>query len=229
MKYEGFYLAEPIFHSIQGQGVNIGKNVVFIRLPLCNLSCPDCDSKFSWEMNQGLFVKFEEIYNYIVKTRANGVVITGGQPMLYQDEICQFMDVLKEIVPVQIQTNGTIPVSQNMINHRYNIRYNISPKISSFYPDVKDSIIYDSLKTYMYSGSKFIFKFVVNSQSDIQQIRNIQNDLQILDDEIYLMPACITTEQQFSKQQEIVNMCLKYGYNYSPRLHILIWNNKRGV
>jgi organic radical activating enzyme len=33
-----------IFKSIQGEGSNFGKQVIFIRLGNCNLKCPWCDT-----------------------------------------------------------------------------------------------------------------------------------------------------------------------------------------
>ena len=38
-----------IFHSIQGEGANIGKPAVFLRLGFCNLKCTWCDAKYTWD------------------------------------------------------------------------------------------------------------------------------------------------------------------------------------
>ena len=36
-----------IFKSIQGEGYNFGKEVVFLRLGKCNLKCPWCDTNWN--------------------------------------------------------------------------------------------------------------------------------------------------------------------------------------
>ena len=33
-----------VFRSIQGEGKWLGTDVIFIRLPGCNLKCPFCDT-----------------------------------------------------------------------------------------------------------------------------------------------------------------------------------------
>ena len=35
-----------IFDSIQGEGLNLGKQATFIRLAGCNLNCPWCDTNW---------------------------------------------------------------------------------------------------------------------------------------------------------------------------------------
>ncbi|NIO36533.1 hypothetical protein GTO27_02395, partial [Candidatus Bathyarchaeota archaeon] len=38
-----------IFYSIEGEGIEIGRPEVFIRLAECNLRCTWCDTKYTWE------------------------------------------------------------------------------------------------------------------------------------------------------------------------------------
>ena len=41
-----------IFHSIQGEGLNLGKPAVFLRLALCNLACTWCDTRYTWDWKE---------------------------------------------------------------------------------------------------------------------------------------------------------------------------------
>jgi len=45
-----------IFFSIQGEGINIGKPAIFLRLYYCNLYANECDTKYTW-VNQKMLKK----------------------------------------------------------------------------------------------------------------------------------------------------------------------------
>ena len=38
------YKVNEIFNSIQGEGLNLGKKVTFVRMAGCNLKCKFCDT-----------------------------------------------------------------------------------------------------------------------------------------------------------------------------------------
>ena len=40
------------FHSVQGEGAWMGTNAFFIRLAGCDVGCPWCDTKISWNMKK---------------------------------------------------------------------------------------------------------------------------------------------------------------------------------
>ena len=47
--------------------------------------------------------------------------------------------------------------------------------------------------------------------------------------EVYLMPLGDTAEIIDKNSLSVINLALEKGYMYSDRLHIRVWNNKRGV
>ena len=67
-----------IFKSIQGEGSNFGKQVIFIRLGNCNLKCPWCDT--DWKKYKELTI--QEIMEEISKYNCKNVIITGGEPTI---------------------------------------------------------------------------------------------------------------------------------------------------
>ena len=77
------------------------------------------------------------------------------------------------------------------------------------------------------------FKFVVNKNSinkindEIKEILNKINNVEKRN--IYLMPMGETTEELDKNSQCTIDLALENGFNYSDRLHIRIWDNKRGV
>ena len=75
-----------------------------------------------------------------------------------------------------------------------------------------------------------IFKFVVSGESDIFEIvRNYINPSLIDVKKTYLMPSAMTRDQMIELEPLVVKLCKKYSFNYSNRLHIHIWDTKKGV
>ncbi len=74
------------FYSLQGEGFHTGKAAYFIRIGGCDIGCHWCDSKMSWNPNIHPLVPIEEIVANALKTSANAVVVTGGEPSLFNLE-----------------------------------------------------------------------------------------------------------------------------------------------
>ena len=72
------------FYTIQGEGGNAGKPAYFIRLGGCDVGCTWCDVKESWSFDAHPIYDIEEIVGWVIATNAKNVVITGGEPSLYQ-------------------------------------------------------------------------------------------------------------------------------------------------
>lgn len=100
-----------IFHSLQGEGHFTGMPAIFVRLSGCNLKCDFCDTDHQpySEMTEESIVARVSAYN------ATHVVITGGEPTM------QLTATLVEMLHaagkyVQIETNGTIPLDDDLLN-----------------------------------------------------------------------------------------------------------------
>ncbi len=92
-----------IFYSIQGEGSFVGRASIFIRLHGCNMSCSFCDD----ELHKGKFesLDFNEILGRISGFNTNSVIITGGEPSIYN--LGSFIKFLKsKNYFVAVETNG---------------------------------------------------------------------------------------------------------------------------
>lgn len=100
-------LVSEIFVSFNGEGLEIGKPTIFLRLSGCNLDCSWCDTKYA---NYNAVEKStEEIIEEIDKLNKgiNSVLITGGEPLL--QDIGEIVDKLhKENYYISIETNGSV-------------------------------------------------------------------------------------------------------------------------
>ena len=74
------------FYTIQGEGMFSGQPAYFIRLGGCDVGCVWCDVKDSWEAKRWPVVPVEEIVATAASYPARLVVITGGEPLMYDLE-----------------------------------------------------------------------------------------------------------------------------------------------
>lgn len=72
------------FYSIQGEGFHQGKAAWFLRLAGCDVGCVWCDVKDSWKAEAWPEVPVDTILEPVASSRAGMVVVTGGEPLLYE-------------------------------------------------------------------------------------------------------------------------------------------------
>ena len=72
------YPVAEIFESLQGEGYNTGKEVVFLRFGGCNLKCPWCDTPH--EISDTL--DEEAIVARVAAFRPKALILTGGEPFI---------------------------------------------------------------------------------------------------------------------------------------------------
>ena len=101
-----------IFQSIQGEGMYMGVPCVFVRLAGCNLRCPWCDSKETWDtIDMATEAAPRDIVNRVNDVAFDGlntVVITGGEPFEQASNLRVLVRMLKdENYRVHVETNGT--------------------------------------------------------------------------------------------------------------------------
>jgi organic radical activating enzyme len=118
-----------IFSSIQGEGVLAGCRQVFIRFSDCNLDCDYCDTDFQRAescrventVGSGQFshirnpVDLQQVDQTLQEWQAaspglhHSVSLTGGEPLLHADVLQKWLPSLSSILPVFLETNGTLP------------------------------------------------------------------------------------------------------------------------
>jgi len=115
----------------------------------------------------------------------------------------------------------------------------ISPKLSNSTPaerengrwaDQHERLRYQPaiLKRLM-SEYAFQLKFVVSSPDDLIEIGRMQSELEAPTSSIVLMAEGTDRELLRRRGIWLAEICKNAGYRYSPRLHIDLWGDKRGV
>ena len=78
--------------------------------------------------------------------------------------------------------------------------------------------------------SNSIFKFVVSTIQDIQEIEDsFISPYHIQKSKVYLMPAAASRDELKTVSRDVIEWCKQEGYRYSTRLHIDVWDQKTGV
>jgi len=74
------------FYTIQGEGLHTGTAAYFIRLGGCDVGCVWCDVKDSWDASSHPKLTINDLLAEAKQTPAKIVVITGGEPAMYNLE-----------------------------------------------------------------------------------------------------------------------------------------------
>ena len=100
------------FYTIQGEGGNTGYAAYFIRLGGCDVGCHWCDVKESWNPTLHPLTPISEVVNKALSFKAKSIVITGGEPLLYN--LDPLTNLLKASgLKVFLETSGAYPLSGN--------------------------------------------------------------------------------------------------------------------
>lgn len=97
------------FYTIQGEGFYSGRVAFFIRLAGCDVGCVWCDVKESWELNDHPLLTLDFLENEVVTSGTDFVVITGGEPAMY-DLTALIERLKKNSIEIAIETSGTYPL-----------------------------------------------------------------------------------------------------------------------
>ena len=94
------------FYTIQGEGFHSGKPAYFIRVGGCDVGCNWCDVKISWNPNIHPATQTDDIVKNALKNPSKAVVVTGGEPFIYQlDYLCS--ELKKHGISTFIETSGS--------------------------------------------------------------------------------------------------------------------------
>jgi 7-carboxy-7-deazaguanine synthase len=223
-----------IFYSIQGEGRLSGVPSLFIRTSGCNLRCVWCDTPYTSWNPEGKEMTLEEILHAIASYPLSHVVLTGGEPLL-SHEIEELSVTLKTAwAHLTIETAATIfkPVSCDLVS--------MSPKLSNSTPWQKQNgrfaamheqhrLNYNIVQQFI-DNYDYQLKFVVDREQDFAEVRQIVDALKNVDtSRVLIMAQARNRRQLHQKSRWIVELCKKFGYGYSPRLHIELYGNRRGV
>ena len=226
-----------IFESIQGEGNWAGVRSLFVRFQFCNLTCIWCDTKHTWFANSGSFstMSGEKIKTAIRESDVHHVIFTGGEPSLFRlDKLSmpghrfhvETNGTLIPTMPLELTIRDGTTLRRDRMEESVIAQYNwvISPKLSN----AGDQPAMENLPFWV--GKPYaVFKFVIRpakAKKDIEEVTRLVDRLGIEKHRVYVSLEGTTAASQLNTAP--VEVIIQQGYNYSPRLQILLWNGERG-
>ena len=219
-----------VFYSIQGEGMLAGVPSVFVRTSGCNLRCTWCDTPYTSWQPEGEDRSIDWIADEVNRYRASHVVLTGGEPMIAPG----IADLTRRLSQhITIETAGTVDVDV-----RCGLM-SISPKLANSTPYDRDGgrwaaqherlrhqpeVLKRLIGRYPYQ-----LKFVISAPGDLTEVRAIVDEIKASNDRVLLMPEGVDPAVLQERARWLVDVCKREGFRFSPRLHIELWGNRRGV
>ena len=162
------------------------------------------------------------------------IVLTGGEPTMHWDN-----EVLQTTLKYFHDRNFHITVETNASrniefteDYQRALQFSMSVKLSVSGEPERKRLNFDAINNIIKNSNGSYFKFVVNPatwESTKDEILNILNSTESANTPVYLMPLGETIEKQLKNTRGVFDICAKYGFNFSPRAHILAYDDLDGV
>ncbi|MBL8087254.1 MAG: 7-carboxy-7-deazaguanine synthase QueE [Chthonomonas sp.] len=222
-----------IFESVQGEGGLVGMPSVFVRVSGCNLRCHWCDTPYaSWDPT-GPVLELDSILEQVCGFPSRYVVLTGGEPMLFDPIVALASELKARGFQITIETAGTVmreldcdlmSISPKLANSTPEGPWRIRHEQTRFQPDV----VRDLIGRYDYQ-----LKFVVAPETQEADVIEIESTLRLLGDvepgKVMLMPEGVESSRLTEGMRALVPLCIARGWRLSPRMHIELFGNTMGT
>lgn len=237
-----------IYPCLQSEGKYTGIPHLLIRTTGCPLRCQFsntdfCDSFYtSWSPEKGKFC-YRDLIDLILKyPHIKHSMVTGGSPTLNStvlQEICNILKLFGHYITIETEGSKYVETSADFIS--------LSPKLASSTPRVgtiapnskivtqkqadnhnKKRKNFKAMEDLISLHPDYQLKPVISEISDMEEVKEIQEILGIPNSMVYLMPAGGTEKDLQGKRGWLMEYCWKEGYNYTDRIHITAYGDKRG-
>ena len=228
-----------------GEGKFIGRRYIFVRFKGCPLSCIYCDEYTKDNLpcrveeipGSGEFREHpniaDNLVNVIEKLKTPdlfAVSFTGGEPLLYSEEIIKYSDILHDLgYKTHLESNGMYPAKINFFDYA-----SIDIKLPEHFKDIKtkeyEKLYKNELKSIkkLYNlGSEVYAKIVIMENTNPKTVECIAKDLSDIGEiMLCIQPVSPTFDIRSSPPQkkllDIMTLCgnyLKDNVICTPQIH----------
>lgn len=256
-KYKQLPIVEIFGNTLQGEGPRL-RPAIFIRTGLCNFRCegfsctrvaPDGVEVKGCDTIQAVSPKFKNTWDYysdfndIVKrvqplldTNTEikpDIIITGGEPTLHWNNKT-FQQLLEYYITrghhVTIESNGSLDIEFTR-SYQQKIMFSLSVKLGISGEPERKRFNIPALQNILDNTTDSYFKFVVSPEDWDVTKEEIFRLLEKLPGwvDVYLMPLGETRDKQIRNTRFVFEKCAELGFSFSPRIHILAFDDIDGV
>ena len=238
-----------IYTCLQGEGKLTGVPHILIRVSGCRLRCQFansfCDTPYSsWAPEKGKY-SYEDIHEFYNKHKSiKHTMITGGGPTLHSGmliALCELAKEFKHYITIETEGSEYVETKGDLIS--------LSPKLSNSTPipgtmmpylnrqvthkdkerHEKWRCNYHAMKALINYHPDYQMKPVISSEKDLEEVKYLQEILDVPNDKVYLMPEGLEPKQLNERRRWLMDLCVREGYNFTDRLHIIAYGDTRGV
>jgi 7-carboxy-7-deazaguanine synthase len=218
-----------IFYSLQGEGTLVGVPSVFVRTSGCNLRCSWCDTPYTSWQPEGEPMTQEEILQRVAEYPARHVVVTGGEPLIAPGMAALTEALAARGLHITVETAGTVfaPVACHLMS--------ISPKLANSTPAGAWAERHERLRMQpevlrrLMCAYSYQLKFVIAAPVDIDEVLQLLSTLQGDPERVMLMPEGRDSATLRERGRWVAEICKQHGFRFTPRLHVELWGERRGV
>jgi 7-carboxy-7-deazaguanine synthase len=204
-----------------------------VRTSGCNLRCWWCDTPYTSWNPEGEDMGIDEIAARVAKESTGYVVVTGGEPMIAPGIVALTRALRAQGQHITLETAGTVfhELECDLMS--------ISPKLANSTPHEIDGgrwarqhdrlRIQPEILARLMSKYEYQLKFVVASPADMEEIDGLVNQLRADRSRVLLMPEGRDADTLRERGRWIAEIAKQTGYRMSPRLHVELWGDRRGV
>lgn len=181
-----------IFLSVDGEGSRTGLPTIFIRLFGCNLSCSYCDTRYACIASSTSDFEnrtLEEILEAVKSFEpCHSVTLTGGEPLIHDAAKDLVLLLRKNRYWVNIETNGAVDLKPfiDFQSRRIEGAYFFTMDWKSISSGESDKMLKSNLDIL---GPRDVLKFVVGSDEDLNQMKQLLDEYPDFDAQIYVSPV----------------------------------------
>jgi organic radical activating enzyme len=167
----------------------------------------------------------DAVVDAIAAQRTDMLVVSGGEPLLQQRRLLPVLQrMVQRGVRIEVETAATIAPLADVVAAV--AQFNVSPKLSNsgnplqrrYRPAVLDAL---------QASGKAAWKFVAVGPEDLVEIAEVVARHGLAP--VYVMPEGTTAEVVTARMRTLADGVLARGWNLTTRLHVLLYDNRRGV
>ncbi len=249
MNYNKIQPIGELYTCLQGEGKYIGIPHILIRVSGCRLRCQFkdsfCDTPYaSWKPEKGKFTLDDIVKFYEDNSHIKHTMITGGGPTSVPTllkELCDIGKQFNHLVTIETEGSEFVQTSAECISLSPKLP-NSTPVPGTYMPYIDRKVTekdrlkhekwrcnYDAMKQLIRNHSDYQLKPVISSEEDLEEVKYIQQVLDVPDNKIWLMPEGLTEDELNNRRKWLMEIAINEGYNFTDRLHIIAYGDKRGV